>query len=116
MVRDGYKFGKILGTMMFMAFVDQTKSEKNALDKMRQQINVRIKEKSIELNTTYVRYDFEKEFGVDWAYAKRLFFDFIAPDLTKAGYYLTTSKSPYYISTETIVRIYWENPDEDISK
>ena len=98
------------------ARLNQTKSEKNALDKMRQQINVRIKEKSIELNTTYVRYDFEKEFGVDWAYAKRLFFDFIAPDLTKAGYYLTTSKSPYYISTETIVRIYWENPDEDISK
>ena len=98
------------------ARLNQTKSEENALDKMRQQINARIKEKSKELNTTYVRYDFENEFGVDWAYAKRLFFDFIALDLTKAGYYLVASKSPYYISTETMVKIYWENPDEDISK
>lgn len=98
------------------ARLNQTKAEKNALDKMRQQINARIKEGSKELNTNYVRYDFEQEFGVDWPYAKKLFFDFIAPDLTKVGYYLTTSKSPYYISTETIVRIYWENPDEDISK
>jgi hypothetical protein len=98
------------------ARLNQTKAEKNALDRMRQQINVRLKEKSVELNTNCVRYDFENEFGADWAYAKKLFFDFIAPDLAKAGYYLTTSKSPYYISTETMVKIYWENPDEDISK
>lgn len=98
------------------ARLNQTKSEENALDRMRQQINVRLKEKSVELNTNCIRYDFENEFGVDWAYAKRLFFDFIAPDLTKAGYYLVASKSPYYISTETMVKIYWENPDEDISK
>lgn len=98
------------------ARLNQTKAEKNALEKMRQHINARLKEKSKELNTNYVRYDFENEFGVDWSYAKKLFFDFIAPDLTKAGYYLATSKSPYYISTETIIKIYWENPDEDVSK
>lgn len=98
------------------ARLNQTKAEKNTLDKMRQQINARIKEKSKELNTNCIRYDFENEFGVDWPYAKKLFFDFIAPDLIKAGYYLTASKPSYYISTETIVKIYWENPDEDISK
>ena len=93
------------------ARLNQTKAEKNAIDKMRQQINARLKEKSKELNTSYVRYDFENEFGVDWPYAKQLFFNFIAPDLTKAGYNLTSSTSPYYISTETIVRISWENPE-----